>query len=145
MFNYWFFVWNLYRGYWYLPPSVAMCRGSESNWRHKDFPYCLTSWGVNNLGGFPGFPGDRTISSPSRLWSGDGVGRSWQVYCWDSLASLYTFSGNIFARPELGSGLPCPGLYRNLGFPEFTRFAPRYFYRGDRKPVLCSTPELPRL
>lgn len=61
-------------------------------------------------------------------------------YCWDSPTSLCTFLQ--YLNPlELGSGLPTD----EAGFPELTLFYTIDYSMRDRKPVLCSTTELPRL
>ena len=49
---------------------------------------------------------------------------------------------SVASRRKIGSRLPC--LKKDLGFLEFTRFLIPHHCEMDRKPVLCSTTELPR-
>ena len=107
------------------------CRAPESNWAHKDFPCHLLE--------FPQGLDYFIILPPA---GGLGYWALMQDYCWDSLASLYTFS-KTNCPLELGSRLPYR-LIGNLGFLEFTQFAISHYCEMDRKSVLCSTTELTR-
>ncbi len=83
---------------------VHLCRGRELNPRRQPLPRRC----------FPNYSGVRTISSPPSVFMfliEGGVGRYLRVYCWDSLASLYTFPATFALR---GLARDCPAL---AGFP----------------------------